>query len=111
MSMINLYHPHLTLVEVLNTVSDVECDLMFIGEELWLRDFEEDCYGVTIMPEDEFEIPLIVIRGSLSVIDSLEIMAHEFAHVCVGIEHDHNEVFQAKFDEIHALYEATCKGE
>ena len=52
-----------------------------------------------------------MIRGSLSVIDSLEIMAHEFAHVCVGIEHDHNEVFQAKFDKIHALYEAKCKGD
>ena len=36
--------------------------------------------------------------------DAVEVLAHELAHVAVGIEHDHDEVWQEAFDKIFEEY-------
>lgn len=38
----------------------------------------------------------------------LETISHEMAHAIVGIEHEHDEVWENKFDEIYNEYIRLC---
>ena len=46
----------------------------------------------------------VFVKPSLEVADAVEILAHELAHVAVGVEHDHDEVWQEAFDKIFEEY-------
>lgn len=46
----------------------------------------------------------VFVKPSLEVSDAVEILAHELAHVAVGVEHDHDEVWQEAFDKIFEEY-------
>lgn len=46
----------------------------------------------------------IVIDGNLSVYNATEIFAHELAHAAVGEEHDHDEVWEKAFSDLHDEY-------
>ena len=64
-------------------------------------------YGFTDFGEDG-KIT-IFLSSKLSIENATEIFAHELAHAGVGIEHDHDEVwekaFQALFDEYNKIGE------
>lgn len=60
-------------------------------EALGLTDFSED--GITVF-----------VKTSLSIENAAEIFAHELAHVAVGLEHDHDEVWEKSFDDIFEEY-------
>lgn len=47
------------------------------------------------------EIPLIGINVSCSVERSLEVLAHELAHVVVGYSNKHNAKWNKVFNQIH----------
>lgn len=46
----------------------------------------------------------VFVKPSLEVADAVEVLAHELAHVAVGVEHDHDEVWQEAFDKIFEEY-------
>ena len=59
-------------------------------------------YGLTDFADDGSVA--VFVKPSLEVADAVEILAHELAHVAVGIEHDHDEVWQEAFNKIFEEY-------
>ena len=53
----------------------------------------------------------IVVRVSpmLQVADASEVFAHELAHVAVGFNNDHNEVWKNAFDRIYDEYNRVAE--
>lgn len=64
---------------------------------------EETAYGFTDFNEESGEITIFV-DSELSVQNAVEIFAHELAHAGVGIEHDHDEVWEKAFDDLFKEY-------
>ena len=62
-----------------------------------------EVYGLTDFDVETGEITVFV-KSTLSIEDATEILAHELAHVAVGIEQDHNEVWEHAFDAIFEKY-------
>lgn len=69
-----------------------------------IRDDENGatCYGLTDFGEDG--TVFVFVRSDISVENAVEILAHELAHVAVGIDHDHDEEWGAAFDAIFDEY-------
>ena len=68
-----------------------------------LKDDEgNEVYGVTNF-EDDGNIT-VLISGVLPVLDCAEILAHELAHIMVGVEEEHNEKWEKAFDSIQEEY-------
>lgn len=65
---------------------------------------EEAC-GFTFF-DDDGKTPIIVIDSAIPCYASVEIMAHEAAHVIAGHEADHGEKWEAVFNDIHEAYSA-----
>ena len=59
-------------------------------------------YGFTHFVDGE--IPKIIIFAEYPVNVCVETFAHELAHVAVGVEHEHDEVWNDAFDKIFAEY-------
>ena len=53
--------------------------------------------------KDNGEI-IILVDGNLSVYNAIEIFAHELAHVAVGEEHDHDEVWEKALYDLFDVY-------
>ncbi len=67
------------------------------------NDDHKEEYGFTHFVEGE--IPKIIIFAEHSVNTCVETFAHELAHVAVGAEHGHDEVWKAALDAIAAEYD------
>jgi len=65
----------------------------------------EDVCGVTIFPDDGSR-PCVYVNANVPVCHATEILAHELAHVAVGIEDEHGAAWEQAFEAIHAAY---CK--
>ena len=78
-----------------------ECECMWAPK---IRDSEngEPVYGVTTF-EDGGKV-YIDILASVSVVDAVEVFAHELAHVAVGITADHGAEWANAFDAIFEEY-------
>lgn len=61
-----------------------------------------EVYGLTNF-EDDGNITILV-SGVLPVLDCAEILAHELAHIMVGFEQEHNEIWEKAFDSIQEEY-------
>lgn len=61
-------------------------------------------FGSTTFPDDG-SCPQIAINADMKIKDSLEILAHELAHVIVGVEHDHDAVYDDTFNAIRITYD------
>lgn len=77
------------------------------GSKYWepqIRDEEDGkpVYGLTDFADDGSVA--VFVKPSLEVADAVEVLAHELAHVAVGVEHDHDEVWQEAFDKIFEEY-------
>ena len=85
-----------------NLYPDKECKCFW---EPRIRDNENgnECYGLTDFDEETGEVTVFV-KPSLTVIDATEILAHELAHVAVGLEHNHDEEWEKAFDDIFNEY-------
>lgn len=59
-------------------------------------------YGLTEFADDGSVA--VFVKPSLEVADAVEVLAHELAHVAVGVEHDHDEAWQEAFDNIFEEY-------
>lgn len=80
---------------------DKDCEIYW---EPQIRDEEDGkpVYGLTDFADDGSVA--VFVKPSLEVADAIEILAHELAHVAVGVEHDHDEVWQEAFDKIFEEY-------
>ena len=80
---------------------DKDCEIYW---EPQIRDEEDGkpVYGLTDFADDGSVA--VFVKPSLEVADAVEILAHELAHVAVGVEHDHDEVWQEAFDKIFEEY-------
>ena len=63
------------------------------NKRLGLTDFNTETGEITVF-----------VTPSLLVCDAAEIFAHELAHVAVGAEHEHDEVWEKAFDDIFEEY-------
>lgn len=59
-------------------------------------------YGLTDFGDDG--VVTVFVTPHITVNDAIEIFAHELAHVAVGPEHEHDEVWMAAFDGIFVEY-------
>lgn len=59
-------------------------------------------YGFTTFQDGK--TPVITIFAEHSVNVCVETLAHELAHVAVGVEHEHDTVWEEAFDKIFAEY-------
>lgn len=67
------------------------------------KDDEHDKeYGFTTFRDGE--TPVITIFAEHSVNECIETFAHELAHVAVGVEHEHDAVWEEAFDKIFVEY-------
>ena len=80
---------------------DKDCEIYW---EPQIRDEEDGkpVYGLTDFADDGSVA--VFVKPSLEVSDAVEILAHELTHVAVGVEHDHDEVWQEAFDKIFEEY-------
>ena len=62
----------------------------------------EKVYGCTQF--NAGDTPIIFIDASLSIQNAIEIFAHELAHVAVGANKGHGELWEKAFDEIRNEY-------
>lgn len=60
-------------------------------------------YGLTDFNEETGEVT-VFCNPILPICDMAEILAHELAHVAVGLEHNHDEVWEKAFDDIFNEY-------
>lgn len=79
-----------------NLYPDKECEVF------WEPQIRDEALGLTDFGEDGSVV--VFVDPGLKVTDATEILAHELAHVGVGIEHDHDEVWEAAFDAIFREY-------
>lgn len=63
----------------------------------------EEEYGFTHQPLDG-TTPTVCIYSEHPVNIQVETLGHELAHVAVGVEHEHDEVWEAAFDAIFREY-------
>lgn len=63
---------------------------------------EKKPYGLTDFGADG--TVFVFVDPKISVSDAVEIFAHELAHVAVGVEHDHDDVWEAAFKAIFDEY-------
>ena len=86
-----------------NIFPDKECKCFW---EPNIRDSDDGtpCLGLTDFDEETGEVTVFV-KPHLSVGDAAEIFAHELAHVAVGAEHGHDEMWEKAFDDIFDEYE------
>lgn len=68
-------------------------------------DAGKEFYGYTAFSDDG-SIAEIVVYGGIALTDSVEVFAHELAHVAVGpnVEQEHGEEWEAAFQAIHTEY-------
>ena len=84
-----------------NLYPEKECKVFW---EPKIRDSEngEKYSGLTYFEEDG-SVSVLIDPG-LKVSEATGVLAHELAHVGVGIEHDHDEVWEKAFNAIFLEY-------
>ena len=84
-----------------NLYPDKECKCF------WEPRIHEDEHGGEVFGFTDFGEDgsvAVFVRPDLDVSTAGEILAHELAHVAVGIEHDHDETWENAFDAIFQEY-------
>ncbi len=91
-----LNDPFQLLIEVIKELyGDIKAEVQFAPVD--------EGAGYTEFPDDG-SIPLITISVEIPFHATIEIFAHEIAHVVVGIENEHNEKWEKVFSDIHEHY-------
>lgn len=83
-----------------NLYPDKECEVWYDQHQ---NDEHDEEYGFTQFPDDG-SIPQVFIYAEHNINIQVETLAHELAHVVVGIEHEHDLVWESVFDKIFQEY-------
>lgn len=59
----------------------------------------------------EGKVPQVFVSTAISVSDSVEVYAHELAHVAVGIDHQHDDEWETAFEAIYQEYNRLIESE
>ena len=84
-----------------NLYPDKECEVWW-EPNIRVDENGNPVFGLTDFGEDG-SVEVFVVP-SLSILNATEILAHELAHVAVGIGHDHDETWENAFDAIFREY-------
>ena len=105
-----LENPHQILLDVINELyPDINADIIFIDEESYKEFAPEDkeLYGCITLP-DNLETPMMVICTSAAYTATIELIAHEAAHLVRGCIEDgtggHDEEWRSVFENINKAY-------
>lgn len=60
--------------------------------------------GETLFPDDG-SVPIVRVSSQIPFEAMIEVLAHELAHVAVGVGNGHNSIWKRAFDDIHSCYE------
>lgn len=71
----------------------------------------DDAYGVTLFSDNSRMPPKVFVSVDLPVKNAVEILAHELAHVAVGLDAGHGEAWENAFEAIHRTYCRTTSKE
>ncbi|MBE6954479.1 MAG: hypothetical protein E7449_01030 [Ruminococcaceae bacterium] len=84
-----------------NLYPDKDCSVYWEPE---IRDAEDgsEVFGLTNFGDDGTID--VFVKPTIGVLDAVEVLAHELAHVAVGVEHDHDSVWDDAFEAIHQQY-------
>lgn len=83
-----------------NLYPNKECEIWWDTHQ---NDEHDGDYGFTVFPYDG-ALPQIFIYAEHEVNVQTETLGHELAHLAVGAEHDHDDVWEAAFDAIFREY-------
>lgn len=78
---------------------EIEC---WIEPQIRTTEDGTPVYGLTDFGEDGSIA--VFVTPTITLIDAVEIFAHELAHAAVGVSEDHGEKWQAAFDAIFREY-------
>ena len=84
-----------------NLYPDKECEVWYDQHQ---GDNHRKEYGYTNFPNDG-SISQILIFAEHNINIQTETLAHELAHVAVGVEHEHDEEWEKAFQDIFDEYE------
>lgn len=89
-----------------NLYPDKDCEVQW---QPGIEDNElpEQGYGFTEFRDDGSI--LVVVDASLQVSNAVEVLAHELAHVAVGIENEHGAAWETAFDAIFQEYDRIAE--
>lgn len=94
--------PFAVVYRAFNTLyTGKEC-VCYLHDELRDPESGEPVFGLTNFGDDG-KIR-VYVSAELSVSDATEVLAHELAHVAVGIEHKHDEEWEKEFENIFLEY-------
>lgn len=77
--------------------------VIFWEYEPRIRDADVEVMGYTDFPPDGSE-PTVHVSEKFSVTESVETLAHEMAHVAVGPDHEHDNVWADAYKQIRDGY-------
>lgn len=83
-----------------NLYPNKECDIWWDTHQ---NDEHDGDYGFTVFPYDGAR-PQIFVYAEHEVNVQTETLGHELAHLAVGVEHDHDEVWEEAFEAIFQEY-------
>lgn len=84
-----------------NLYPDKRCKCQWVSD-LGKNDQGEELLGLTTFYDDgDIDVE---ISGKLTVVDAIEILAHELAHVAVGQDKGHGPEWEEAFDLIYNEY-------
>ena len=86
-----------------NIYGEIDCKIQ-INPALYL---EEKAYGATTFT-DEGNV-IIELDGNTSVVNLIEVLAHELAHVVTPDDIEHGQMWEKAFDSIFKEYKRYCK--
>ncbi len=64
----------------------------------------EGPFGETIFPDDG-GTPLVNISMNINILDALEVLGHELAHVVAGLAEEHSPQWKLVFKKIHKKFD------
>ena len=78
----------------------VECQIVPVLDK---ADDGKEVYGLTEYFEEE-DLYQVSISAELRILDGMEVFAHELAHCAVGVDNEHNKVWEKAFDDLFDEY-------
>lgn len=99
-------NPFEMMLEILHEhYPDFGAEIFFVPPEALVNEGEGDkpCWGLTAANRNDGMV--IYINHEIPACHSVEIIAHEAAHIIAGFDQEHNEQWEAIFSRLHELYE------
>lgn len=95
----------ITWIAFKNLFPDKDCECWFDTD--MKADDEDKAYGLTNFCDDGTVV--VTVDSEVTLENATEILAHELAHVAVGYDHGHDDVWDEAFGKILEEYDRIGK--